>query len=70
MNLPNTSDDLTARDLFAINVEFFSNKYPHRNLHMNGVFVYCDSKMQFNVEGFNYLYNMSRLVDLLKDELL
>lgn len=70
MELPRTTDELTARDLFKINVEFFANKYPRRNLHMNGVYVYCDGELKFNVEGFNYLYNLYRLVELLKDELL
>lgn len=64
------SEDLTARDIFRINLEFFQGAYPHRDLRMEGSLVYIDGECRFNIEGFNLLYNLQRLVNCLEGELL
>ena len=64
------SEDLTAREIFQINLEFMQGKYPNRNIRMDGSLVYIDGECRFNIEGFNLLYNLKRLVNCLEGELL
>lgn len=64
------SEDLTAREIFQINLEFMQGKYPHRDIRMDGPLVYIDGECRFNIEGFNLLYNLRRLVNCLEGELL
>ena len=64
------SDDLTAREIFQITLEFMQGKYPNRNIRMDGSLVYIDGECRFNIEGFNLLYNLKRLVNCLEGELL
>lgn len=64
------SKDLTAREIFEINLEFFQNAYPKRNIQLVGTLVYVDGECKFNIEGYNLLYNMQRLVACLEGELL
>ena len=45
-------------------------KYPNRNIRMDGSLVYIDGECRFNIEGFNLLYNLKRLVNCLEGELL
>lgn len=67
------SKDLTAREIFEINVDFFQGKYPHRNISIvhsgYGDLVQVDGEIKFNTEGYNLLYNLSRLTKALADEL-
>jgi len=64
------SKDLTAREIFEINLEFFQNAYPKRNIQLVDTLVYVDGECKFNIEGYNLLYNMQRLVNCLEGELL
>lgn len=64
------SVDLTAREIFEINLEFFQNAYPKRNIQLVDTLVYVDGECKFNIEGYNLLYNMQRLVKCLEGELL
>jgi hypothetical protein len=64
------SSELTAREIFRINLEFFQGAYPKRNIRMEGSLVYIDGGCKFNIEGYNLLYNLQRLVKCLEDELL
>ena len=64
------SEDLTAREIFQISLEFFQGAYPKRNIQMNGTLVYVDGECKFNIEGYNLLYNLQRLTKCLQDELL
>lgn len=64
------SSELTAREIFRINLEFFQGAYPKRNIRMEGSLVYIDGECKFNIEGYNLLYNMQRLTKCLEDELL
>ncbi|MBR4589752.1 MAG: hypothetical protein IKO36_03725 [Bacteroidaceae bacterium] len=47
----------------------FQEQYPNRNLRMNGTIVEIDGQQRFNIDGFNLLYNLKRLVGILADEL-
>lgn len=64
------SQDLSARDIFRINLEFFQGAYPRRDIRLEGSLVYIDGECKFNIEGFNLLYNLQRLVKCLEGELL
>lgn len=64
------SKDLTAREIFEINLEFFQSTYPKRNIQLVDTLVYVDGECKFNIEGYNLLYNMQRLVNCLEGELL
>jgi hypothetical protein len=64
------SENLTAREIFRINLEFFQGAYPKRNIELNGSLVYIDGECKFNIEGYNLLYNLQRLTKCLQDELL
>ena len=66
----NNSDDLTAREIFLINFEFFKGAYPHLDLVMRDSIVYLNGEALFNTEGYNLLYNLTRLCNNLKDELI
>ena len=68
------SEDLTARQLFQINVEHMQSAYPKRNIKLirtsYGDIVEIDGEQKFNTEGYCFLYNMQRLVKCLEGELL
>lgn len=64
------SENLTAREIFRINLVFFQGAYPKRNIELNGSLVYIDGECKFNIEGYNLLYNLQRLTKCLQDELL
>ena len=63
------SKDLTAREIFEINLEFFQSAYPKRNIQLVDTLVYVDGECKFNIEGYNLLYNMQRLIECLEGEL-
>lgn len=68
------SEDLTAREIFQINLEFMQGAYPRRNIQLNrtpyGDIVEIDDNQKFNTEGYCLLYNLQRLCECLEDELL
>lgn len=68
------SEDLTARQIFRINVEHLQSVYPNRNIKLlkmpHGDIVEIDGELKFNTEGYCFLYNMQRLVKCLEGELL
>lgn len=68
------SKDLTAREIFEINVNFLRSAYPHRDISIvhsvYGDLVYVDGQIKFNTEGYCLLYNLQRLVECLEGELL
>ena len=63
------SEDLTAREIFQITIEFMQGAYPNRNIRFNGGIVEIDGEPQFNIEGYNLLFNLKRLCMFLEDEL-
>ena len=68
------SKDLTAREIFEINVDFFRGAYPNRDISLvkssYGDLVQIDGEIKFNTEGYCLLYNLQRLVACLEGELL
>lgn len=61
--------ELTAREIFMETINFFQGQYPRRNIRLVGSIVSVDGKQLFNIEGYNLLYNLTRLTEALKDEL-
>lgn len=47
----------------------FQQQYPRRDLRLNGTIVEIDGQQKFNIDGFNLLYNLKRLTEILTDEL-
>ncbi len=68
------SEDLTAREIFQINLEFMRGAYPKRNIELQrtnyGDIVVIDGEQKFNTEGYCLLYNLQRLCECLEGELL
>ena len=68
------SEDLTAREIFQINLEFMQKEYPRRDIRLEhrsyGDIVIVDGEDKFNTEGYCLLYNLQRLCKCLEDELL
>lgn len=51
-------------------MEVFTNfQRRFKGLEIVGTLVYYNGELQFNTEGFNLLYNLTKLCELLKDEL-
>lgn len=51
-------------------MEVFTNfQSRFKGLEIVGTLVYYNGELQFNTEGFNLLYNLTKLCELLKDEL-
>lgn len=69
LSTTNTTE-LTAHDIFRINLEFFQGAYPHRSIELKDMLVYIDGECKFNTEGYNLLFNLQRLVKCLEDELI
>lgn len=68
------SEDLTAREIFQINLEFMAGAYPKRDIKIEhtyyGDIVVIDGEQKFNTEGYCLLYNLQRLCECLEGELL
>lgn len=68
-------NDMNEQKLFALIFEHFQNKYGHANLEMVNPYgpkrtiVSMNGEMIFNTDGYNLLYNLTRLCDALKEEL-
>lgn len=45
-------------------------KQTYGNLAIKGSLVYLNGECMFNTEGYNLLYNLTRLCDILKEEML
>ena len=61
--------------VFCTVIEKFRKQYPERKINIIGgingdEFLSIDDKIRFNTTGYNLLYNLKRLCDELKDELL
>lgn len=65
---------MTSRDVFQVVLESLQEEYPHRKISMKsssyGTIVLVDGVERMNIDGFNLLFNLSRLVEELSDELL
>lgn len=68
------SMDLTAHEIFLINLEFMQKEYPRRDIRLEhrsyGDIVIVDGEDKFNLEGYCLLYNLQRLCECLEDILL
>jgi len=60
---------MNDKELFRALVKRFNEQYPKRNINICGTLVYVDGECVFNTDGFNLLYNVTRLSACLKDEL-
>lgn len=58
---------MNDKELFAQVFASFKQKY--NGLDMVGTLVYYKGELEFNTDGFNLLYNLTRLCELLKEEL-
>lgn len=58
---------MSDKELFYSVFETFKDRYD--GLDMQGSLVVYKGAIRFNIEGFNLLYNLTRLCGLLKDEL-
>ena len=59
---------MSERELFEAVFGSFQAKYS--GLEYKGTLVYYKGEIRFNTDGYNLLYNLTRLCGLLKDELL
>lgn len=59
----------TDSTIFVKVFKRFQEQYPNRNLRLNGTIVEIDGQQKFNTDGFNLLYNLKRLTEILSDEL-
>ena len=65
---------MDEREIFEQVVKFLGAQYPHRHIKLRNTcdvdIVSIDGEDKFNTEGWTLLYNLQRLCDELKDELL
>ena len=66
---------IEEKSVFYSVIGILRNEYPKKDLNMIGgmdgdEFVTINDEIQFNTNGYNLLYNMKRLCDVLQDELL
>lgn len=61
---------MEERQIFQEVFDYFSTKYPAQQLHMRGLCVECRGEIIFNTDGYNLLFNLKRLTDAIKEELL
>ena len=59
---------MTDNELFRAVFGSFQTRY--EGLEYKGTLVYYKGEIRFNTDGFNLLYNLTRLCDILKGELL
>jgi hypothetical protein len=59
---------MSERELFE--AVFGSFQAVYGGLEYKGTLVYYKGEIRFNTDGYNLLYNLTRLCGLLKDELL
>ena len=66
---------IEQKSVFYSVIGILRNEYPKKDLNMIGgmdgdEFVTINDEIQFNTNGYNLLYNLKRLCDVLQDELL
>ena len=66
---------IEEKSVFYSVIGILRNEYPKKDLNMIGgmdgdEFVSVNDEIQFNTKGYNLLYNLKRLCDVLQDELL
>ena len=66
---------IEEKSVFYSVIGILRNEYPKKDLNMIGgmdgdEFVTINNEIQFNTKGYNILYNLKRLCDVLQDELL
>ena len=66
---------IEEKSVFYSVIGILRNEYPKKYLNMIGgmdgdEFVTINDEIQFNAKGYNLLYNLKRLCDVLQDELL
>lgn len=66
---------IEEKSVFYSVIGIFRNEYHKKDLNMIGgrdgdEFVTINNEIQFNTKGYNLLYNLKRLCDVLQDELL
>ena len=66
---------IEEKSVFYSVIGILRNEYPKKYLNMIGgmdgdEFVTINDEIQFNTKGYNLLYNLKRLCDVLQDELL
>ena len=58
---------MNDREIFEAVFNRFAEQY--KGLRMSGTLVYYNNECMFNIDGYNLLYNLTRLTGLLKNEL-
>lgn len=66
---------IEEKSVFYSVIGILRNEYPKKDLNMIGgmdgdEFVTINDEIQFNTKGYNLLYNLKRLCDVLQDELI
>lgn len=66
---------IEEKRLFCTVIEKFREQYPKRRINIVGCdngdeFLVVDDKIKFNTTGYNLLYNLQRLCNELKNELI
>ena len=66
---------IEEKDVFCTVIEKFRKQYPKRRINIVGdgkgnEFLTVDDEIKFNTTGYNLLYNLKRLCDVLQDELI
>ena len=66
---------IEEKSVFYSVIGILRNEYPKKDLNMIGgmdgdEFVTINDEIQFNTNGYNLLYNLKRLCDVLQDELI
>ena len=65
---------LTDQDAFLGVIAKLAKQYPHAELkvvsdNFGGMYVEAYGETRFSISGYNFLYNVKRLCDLLENEL-
>lgn len=66
---------IEEKNVFCNVIEKFMEQYPERSINLVGgrngdEFLTVDGEIKFNTTGYNLLYNLQRLCNELKDELI
>ena len=62
--------DRKEGEMFKEVFNYFVERYSSSRLEMRGTIVRVNGKDVFNMDGWNLLFNLKRLCEALKDELL
>lgn len=61
---------MNEKELFKGIFNHFQEKYPAQQLEMRGTLVYRKGECFFNTDGYVLLYNLKRLCEVIKEELI